>query len=371
MPNTRQRIISIQACRGIAAMLVVLVHLSNVERKDFPSHLTNIFQFGNLGVDLFFVISGVVISTVTVGKFSNSRSAGTFLKHRLFRIFPIYWFYCAIFLVGYLYNPLWFNNSTGHHVDIVKSFLLIPTNGGMLIMQGWTLSYEMYFYLVFFLILFFVSERLAPVFLSAWGAVIVAGAILFFSPASPIIGLTTSPMILEFLTGCLIFHVYHKATLHPRFGTVLVAISFLWLSLIVFWTFHAHGGSQLWIQDSRWGRPASYGVFAALFLLGLMELERSKIIRFGRPFEAVGDWSYSIYLSHVAIIEIVGRVTAHFAARISFSIFFVFAISLPLVLLLGYLSYNWIEKPLMTVLYKRTGKPGLSARSLVSVVPNS
>jgi len=370
MPKTRQRIISIQACRGVAAMLVVLVHLSNVERKDFPSHLTGIFQFGNLGVDLFFVISGVVISTVTVGKFSNPRSAGTFLKHRLFRIFPIYWIYCAIFLSGYLYNPLWFNNSTGHRVDIVDSFLLIPTNGGMLIMQGWTLSYEMYFYLMFFLLLFFVSERLAPVFLSIWGAGIVAAALLFTGPKWPVLDLVASPLILEFLAGCLIFHIYHRAALHPRVGSVLVAISVLWLSGIVFLTYHAHGGSQLWIQDSAWARPVCYGVFAALFLLGLMELERSNFIRFSRPFEAVGNWSYSIYLSHLAIVEIVGRVTAHFAARIPFSIFFVYAISLPLVLLLGYLSYNWIEVPLMTILYKRTGKPGLSVRSLASVGPN-
>jgi peptidoglycan/LPS O-acetylase OafA/YrhL len=275
-------------------MLVVFVHLSNVERKDFSSHLTGIFAFGNLGVDLFFVISGVVISMITVGKFSNPRSAGTFLKHRIFRIFPVYWFYCVIFLAGYLYNPLWFNNSTGHRVDIVQSFLLIPTNASMLIMQGWTLSYEMYFYLTFFLLLLFVSERLVPVFLSIWGAAIVAAALLIVDPKSPLLALVTSPLILEFLAGCLVFHVYRKASLHPRVGTVLVTMSILWLSLIVFWTYYAHGSDQLWIQNSRWARPASYGVFAALFLLGIMELERSNFIRFARPFEAIGDWSYSI-----------------------------------------------------------------------------
>lgn len=90
MSVVKRRIASIQVSRGIAAMLVVLVHLSNVERKDFQSHLTSIFQFGNLGVDLFFVISGTVISAVTVGKFANAAAAGRFLKHRLLRIFPVY-----------------------------------------------------------------------------------------------------------------------------------------------------------------------------------------------------------------------------------------------------------------------------------------
>ncbi len=177
-------------------------------------------------------------------------------------------------------------------------------------------------------------------------------------------------MILEFLAGCLIFHVYHKASLHPSVGTILVAISILWLSLIVFWTYHAHGSNQLWIENSRWTRLASYGVFAALFLLGIMELERSNFLRFAHPFKAVGDWSYSIYLSHLAIVEVVGRVIARFAARVPFSILFVYAISLPLVLLFGYLSYNWIEAPLMTMLYKRPASAGSSLRPFVPVGPN-
>ncbi len=348
-------------------MLVVFVHLSNVERKNFPTHLTGLFQFGNLGVDLFFVISGVVISTVTAGKFANPRGAATFIKHRLSRIFPIYWFYCFIFLVGYLVNPLWFNNSTGHRVNIVDSFLLIPTHGVLLIMQGWTLSYELYFYLMFSLMLCIVSERLAPVFLSLWGASIVAGALLFSSSNWPVLDLAASPLILEFLAGCLVYHIYHKASLHPHAGTMLVAISFLWLSSTIVWTFYAHRGSQLWIQDSRWARPFTYGVFAAIFLLGLMELERSNIIRFARPFEAIGNWSYSIYLSHLAIVEVVGRVIAHFAVRLPFAILLVYVVSIPLVLLVGYLSYNWIEVPLMNLLYKGPVKSEFTARSLAPV----
>lgn len=371
VPNKPQRIIGIQACRGLAAVLVVLVHLSNVERKEFSTHLTGVFQFGNLGVDLFFVISGVVMSMITLNKFSSAQNAGIFLKHRFFRIFPIYWFYSVIFLAGYLYNPLWFNRSTGHHVDIVQSFLLIPTRGGMLIMQGWTLIYEMYFYLVFFLVLLFVSERLAPLFLSVWGTAIAVSSMLFVGPNWPVLDVITNPISFEFLAGCLIFHVYRKAILRPRAGMILVTASVFWLSLVLFWTFHAHGGNQLWIQESRWARPACYGVFAALFLLGLMELERSKFIHFARPFEAVGDWSYSIYLSHLAIIEVVGRTTAQFAARIQWSILLVYAVSFPLVFLVGYLSYTWVELPLMKILYKGSRSGGVSQRPLEQPVPQT
>jgi len=142
---TQRRLVSVQVCRGLAAIIVVLAHLHNVELKYFPTNFMGIFQYGILGVDLFFVISGVVISAVTVGKFSSARNAGTFLYHRFARIYPTYWVYSALVLAAFLYNPLWINAASGHHVDILPSFLLIPTHLPMLVMQGWTLSYEIYF----------------------------------------------------------------------------------------------------------------------------------------------------------------------------------------------------------------------------------
>src|ERR1700721_85744 len=92
-PSNKHRLVSIQVCRGLAAIFVVLAHLHNVELKYFRTNIMGIFQYGVLGVDLFFVISGIVISAVTVGKFSNRRYARTFLYHRLARIYPVYWIY--------------------------------------------------------------------------------------------------------------------------------------------------------------------------------------------------------------------------------------------------------------------------------------
>lgn len=132
------RILSIQAFRGIAAMLVVFLHLHHVERKYFASDTLGAFQYGWIGVDLFFLISGVVISLVTAGKFQDRGNAFRFLYHRLARIFPIYWFYYLIILAAYLYNPLWISAATGHHLDLLPSILLIPCSS-MVVGQAWTL----------------------------------------------------------------------------------------------------------------------------------------------------------------------------------------------------------------------------------------
>jgi len=314
-----------------------------------------VFQYGVLGVDLFFVISGIVISAVTVGKFSNRSYARTFLYHRLARIYPIYWVYSAIVLVAFLYNPLWINAGSGHRVNILASFFLIPTNFAMLIMQGWTLSFELYFYLVFFFILFFVPEKSAPTFLALWGVSILIASLLPAS-AQPIVGLITSPFVFEFLAGCLIFHLYQHGALRPKAGFALITVALIWLALSMAWTRYNHHSNQLWIDHSPWIRLAVYGSFSSIFLLGIMELERSGLIRFVRPLSAIGDWSYSIYLSHIIVLELIGRFMFHFAAHARFAMIIVDAISLPLVFLVGYLSYTLLERPLITLLIRKPAK---------------
>jgi exopolysaccharide production protein ExoZ len=351
-PQPSKRIVSIQVCRGLAAMLVVLAHLRGEEIKYCSTNFLRVFQFGGMGVDLFFVISGIVISSATVGKFDSAANAGTFIYHRFARIFPVYWIYTTVILVAYLFNPAWINAGSGHRANIVASYLLVPTHRDMLVLQGWSLSYELYFYLVFFLLLL-VSERVARRFLIAWAAVIillnVTGAISF----QPVLWVLTSPAVLEFLAGCIIFHIYRSSRLHPFAGALLVTAAFLWITAVVLYNAHVHQWNVDAIEGRGWIRIPLYGIFAALLLLGAMELERSGIVRYLRVFESIGDWSYSIYLCHIIVIGVVSRMVQTFVPRLHDSIIVIGLVSLPLVLIAGYLSYTWIERPLIGLLYKR------------------
>lgn len=362
--QTKQRIVSIQVCRGLAAMLVVLAHLHNLEHKYFSTNYLGIVQFGDLGVDIFFVISGIVISTVTAGKFRDPGKALSFLYHRLARIYPIYWIYSAAILAAYLYNPLWVNASGGHHIDVWQSFFLIPTRLPMLLLQGWTLTFEIYFYLVFFVLLYFCPARLVPAVLVTW-AVLVLVLSNVVPHINPVVSVLISPAMLEFLAGCLIFNLYQRAFLHPSIGGVFIGSSVLWLVCIIGWTKFAHGSDAAWIEDSTGIRVALYGVFATFFLMGLMELERSKFVSFAIPFVAIGDWSYSIYLSHTIVLKVFCHYFARFFPHVWAIIIPVALVSLPAVILVGYLSFRFLERPLIALLYAR-GKPAVtsSRRSL-------
>ena len=311
-----------------------------------------IFQYGVSGVDLFFVISGIVISAVTVGKFHDVRRAMTFLYHRLARVYPILWVYSLLVLAVYLVHPEWINGGSGHHLNLIGSFLLIPGRYTMLIMQGWTLSFEIYFYIAFFLLLFG-SEKAAPWLLALWGAAIVLFNVFHPVPQSPLLGTLTSPFILEFLGGCLLFHLYRRFPLHPAVGVALVAASFLWLGAVMLTTHYSHGSGAYWIMVSPF-RCVLYGGFAFLLLAGAMELERTGLIRFARPLVAIGDWSYSIYLSHIIVIEIFARALVHFIPHLPYAILVVDVLAMAAVITVGYLSYTLLEVPLLNLFYKRS-----------------
>jgi exopolysaccharide production protein ExoZ len=349
-----RRIISIQVCRGLAALLVVLAHLHGIETKYCASDHLRLFDHGALGVDLFFVISGVVIASVTVEKFGHPRDAGTFLYHRLARIFPIFWIYTTLTLIALHFNPLGNSADQARSFHLLASYLLIPTHLPMLLLQGWTLSYELYFYLAFFFLLLLVPKPIAPWLLALWGIAVIALKLHIGLSPIPIVQVLISPSLLEFLAGCILFHLYRRSRLHPSAGILLLATSVVWLAAIVLYTVHVHANNPDWIVDHPWRRPLLYGSFSTLFLLGAIELERTRIIRYLPLLSSIGDWSYSIYLSHALVLALVARLVLrllpHQASIILITL--ITLIGLPAVLIAGQLSYVYLERPLLHLLYR-------------------
>jgi peptidoglycan/LPS O-acetylase OafA/YrhL len=333
----------------------VLAHLHGIETKYTASNHLLFSEHGALGVDLFFVISGVVIASATAGKFASPRNAGVFLHHRLARVFPIFWIYTTLTLIA-----RHLNRDHLQSFNLLASYLLIPTHQPMLLLQGWTLSYELYFYLVFFLLLLLVPDRKAPWLLALWGiAVVVLKLNIGLSP-SALVQLLITPSVLEFLAGCVLFHIYRRGRLHPFAGIVLLAASVLWLAAIILYTVHIHA-TPYWIIDHPWRRPLLYGTFSTLFLLGAIEVERTGIIRYLPLLSSIGDWSYSIYLSHALVLALIAHIVVHLLPH-SASILLIAFIGLPAVLLAGYLSYVYLERPLINLLYKSSPQPQAPAK---------
>lgn len=210
MTSSPKTLRSIQTARAIAALLVVLHHLSlRFEQRVGGFNFLSVFDhFGFAGVDLFFVISGLIMVITCQQHFRHLTAAPPFLWRRVTRIVPLYWLFTFIQLLAMAIIP----SATVRDFsarDIVASLLIVPQSVYPILAPGWTLTYEMFFYIVFAL-LFCIPKRFATLFLTAWGLITLSlYALQNTSGLSdttdllqlPIYG---SPMTLEFLAGCLI-----------------------------------------------------------------------------------------------------------------------------------------------------------------------
>lgn len=344
------KIYNIQALRGIAVLFVVLFHLLPIEHKYGGSKtiLPDFFQFGMFGVDLFFVISGFVMVTVSRGKFQIPQEALKFIYHRAARIYPTYWIYSILVLIVFLLNPSMVNSAQGNQVNILSSFLLLPASTLPLVNVGWTLIHEIYFYLVFFIIFLFVPEKRLTTSLLLWGAIITLWDTQL-GANTPLTKLLSHPMTIEFIAGGLIAHIYYKKSININNWIIafLISLSFF---ILVFGYFYYQGLNNS-IEPSGWWRIVIFGIPALLIVYCLANIEKNGYILYSSLIK-IGNASYSIYLSHVLTLSFFGRVWSSFSSNEVLDNIIVIPILFTLVIAVGFLSYSIIEKPLLSLTRK-------------------
>jgi exopolysaccharide production protein ExoZ len=344
---------NIQSLRGVAALLVLTFHVYAVEGKYFGEHVVPgiLGAFGTCGVDLFFVISGFVMTSVTRLQFGSREAAVGFLKRRVMRIYPLYWFYSLIVFAVMLVMPQWVNSSTGHHVEVVRSFLLLPSATLPLLLQGWTLVYEMFFYVVFAVFLASITERQFTKALILWAAVTCGLAYLLETGriSGPSLQIVGDPLVLEFISGC--FCALAWPAMRGARSFVLLAAAAV--SIIVSAAIGRHVGLD---EIIHW-RAFYFGVPAFLLVLGAVSMEAHMRVTAPRVLRVLGDASYSLYLSHVLVISAVGRIYARFALD-KFGPAIGTLLCIVTAIVAGFLSYRVVENPLNDLLKRISKRSG-------------
>lgn len=341
------KIQNIQALRGIAVLAVVFFHLMTIEQKygGTQTILPDFFSFGMFGVDLFFVISGFVMITVTRGKFQNLKQAARFLYHRASRIYPTYWFYSLLVLCVFLFKPTLVNSSQGNEVNILTSFLLFPSEKLPLVMVGWTLIHEMYFYLVYFIFLLLVAERHLIKALVSWVLIIVMVNI-YFELSSPLEKLIFHPLTIEFVMGCLLAIYFYRTINKNKSRNSLL---FLAASAVFIASIYGHNLYQSYtghIEPQNWWRVLIFGIPAITIVFCSLSAERNGFIIHSSVVN-IGDASYSIYLSHILTLSAAGRVWSEVSLDSVWDNLVILPALMILVIAIGMLSFRYIEKPLL------------------------
>jgi exopolysaccharide production protein ExoZ len=326
---------SIQYLRGFAAMMVVFAH----SNEQFMTGLHRIWRdIGWSGVDIFFAISGFIM-TYTVARDDFSRV--TFLKKRIARVVPMYWAATIATAGLVLLWPKLFQTTHFGLSNFIQSLLFVfspdPVDGKLspTLHLGWTLNFEMFFYLCFAATLF-IKPLARTAVLATMFLVLVIGVPLLHIHVPTIVGLANS-VTFEFLLGCLLGSAYiYGAVAKTPFSIAIFLVVIGIIGLIV-------GGILNDSLDARW---IYRGIPAAVLIYGLLAVELRKPFR-SAFLHTVGDASYSIYLTHIFSVEgikkvwrIVGLSTAEGPAY-GFVMIAVVAGGLG-----GWLAWRWIERPL-------------------------
>src|SRR5262245_6975040 len=200
------RFTSIESLRGIAAALVLFAHVKfpvvdACGVNELPSALRP--TWGACGVDLFFVISGFVISLTLDRPGMTWRG---FLAARVARVVPVYF----VFTLACLVIPAVICVPLSGRV-VADSFLFLPLFdtdrfAGTIHPYGWTLSFEIWFYLVATVLAVVAGARAVPVRLAV---VFIAGSLVMLAVGYssswyfPRFGLC--PLVIEFALGCVAY----------------------------------------------------------------------------------------------------------------------------------------------------------------------
>ena len=292
---------SVQALRAFAALLVVAYHALEQWRETHsavpPPRVA--WPNGAAGVDLFFVISGVVMIVASTRLATRPGGWRVFLWRRVERVAPLYWLATTAKLALVLAAPALSSHAWPGWSSVVCSYLFLPAaNAGgeirPVLPVGWTLSFEMLFYLVFAAGLAMrpaggLRGVVLRVVLPALCALSLLG--LARTPAWPAVSVLADPLVLEFGAGAVLGLWLLRAP-SPAPPRRAVTAAWLLLAAVATLALLALPAGTPWRRALDWGGPATLLVAASL------AVERSGRLRLPGWLLRLGDASYAIYLVH-------------------------------------------------------------------------
>jgi exopolysaccharide production protein ExoZ len=343
-------VLSIQYLRAFAALLVVFHHA-----RQFPGFKDAVGTgIGVSGVDIFFVISGFVMA-LTAGRAGYPPL--TFLRRRATRIIPIYWAVTLVAAILPFAAPGAFTESAFTWKHFILSLLFIPHvapiapfNYSPLVTVGWTLNFEVFFYLVFAALMAFrLSARIVTMII-LFSALIVIDAL--WHPDFTPLRFWADGQLFEFVMGCAIGWLYANGHLAK------VPVPVAWLGIVgASVAFAIFGANSPDIP-----RVILFGIPAAALVAGAVCLDQHGHIEFSAAWKFLGDASYSIYLVHLMVIIVVAKVWSMAALPTDGLLNAVIFMSLAMAIgtLGGIATYLYLERPMLNFFRRRGPPPRMS-----------
>ena len=350
LPSSVGQINGLQLMRALAVALVAWGHaelnLPSVQGRRMPA--SPIY-----GVDIFFVISGFILSWIVLrGKSDGGwKNAWKFLKRRMLRIFPIYWFFCLLNFIR------WFHAHRPLQRGYLPCLFLLPplqTLGPNIVVgSSWTLFFEMIFYYLISVLLLCTFRRAIP-----FTVAVITGAVLLgltFDIRRPVLIFLFNPILMEFALGAVIAFNYYKFGRRRSFGICCTLLGIV-LSVLLY-MYHppvAYSMQEVFANSGVLTRVGTWGLAATFLVGGIVFWSPSLASIPGQIAIALGNASYSIYLSSALVLEYFTRLEFRLAGQPStmYALFCYQFLVLVAVMAVGWLCYDLVEWPLLLKLQK-------------------
>lgn len=305
------RLDSLQVCRAVAALLVLLDHFT-AESSYFlgKEFLNRFFIFGRSGVTFFFVLSGFIICYSHWNDINgNVDNLKKYFINRFTRIFPSYW--PVLFIVAFMF--VYFgglSHNTFYQVKVepimfLKNFFLVAYDQNPLVTVAWTLEYEIIFY--FFFSLFIISKRWASYLMFGWLFLIGMYNFGWLTPQNVVVKFFLSFYVTQFMIGCLAGYLVKTTQrghlFHPFWIFLSGALAFLMVGI---WEDYHYDKYSPAITTTL------YAICSFNIIVGLVRMESIKKINCPKFLVLLGGASYALYLIHRTMLAVLYRVAQHF-----------------------------------------------------------
>lgn len=330
-----RRLTGLDALRGVAAIAVCLFHWEHI--AFLTPNNAQVFRFGLLGVELFFLISGFVIAMVT----ERTTSVQGFLRARVIRLYPAYLFSVALTAVYVLNTGKYDLITVLLNATMLQSFVGVPNIAN----PYWTLAFEVSFYVALAFIMKLDLRRHIEWAVFAWLVVAAAYRLLLpnwmnFDPQRPFVQasyIVVAPQFAPFFSlGILAFRGYRHHLGKPGLAAMAGALAL---------TLQGRG-------DFAHISGVAYAVFTCISLCALMLATRIEASRgFANLLRGIGVVSYPLYLLHCTVANLCVYMLRE-AMPTSMAVF----ASIPISLALSILVHHWIEEPMARTFHHRVAR---------------
>ncbi|MEM9906857.1 MAG: acyltransferase [Cyanobacteria bacterium P01_D01_bin.44] len=354
-----QKLTLLECLRGLAALLIVAFHATELFALKFDHpFLLSLFQFGDAGVDFFFVLSGFFLALSSFKYIGHSGKVKGFLLKRCARLYPFYWFVTIGLIPIYFLVPSFGKGHEREMGSILKSLLLIPQSHAPIVSVAWFLSHLMFFYLAFAAVIWapklfskvvFVGLSLSAIFMLAD----VISGFQLRDKTHFLIDFIFSYYNLEFAAGCLIGVFFTKIQMREAVSRCL-----LWLGCLAFLI---AGFVDVYVLQLEPGNAAAshyyefiaYGLSSVLIVTGAAFLEKRHEVQINQAFVVLGAASFSIYLTHYPILSIFTKAIQ--VTGISGFVFYTLAMVLACIatVWMGCIAHFYVEKRLVSLFKAR------------------